>query len=63
MRAATESLVDELRVHYEAEPDRYLQEYLDALDQLATARWQAGDWWGSRAPSKAAKALRKQHGL
>ena len=34
-----------------------------ALDQLATARWQAGDWWGSRAPSKQAKALRKQHGL
>ena len=33
------------------------------LDQLATARWQAGDWWGSRAPSKEAKALRKQHGL
>ena len=38
-------------------------DYLDALDQLATARWQAGDWWGSRAPSKEAKALRKQHGL
>ena len=33
-----------------------------ALDQLAIARWQAGDWWGSRGPSKEAKGLRKQHG-
>ncbi|MCB0892390.1 MAG: hypothetical protein KDB51_11300, partial [Propionibacteriaceae bacterium] len=63
VRAATEALVDELRARYESDPDAYLADYLDALDQLATARWQAGDWWGSRAPSKEAKALRKQHGL
>jgi hypothetical protein len=63
VRAATEALVDELRARYESDPDAYLADYLDALDQLATARWQAGDWWGSRAPSKEAKVLRKQHGL
>jgi hypothetical protein len=63
VRVATEALVDELRGRYEADPDSYLADYLDALDQLATARWQAGDWWGSRGPSKEAKALRKQHGL
>ena len=61
VRNATESLVEELRVRYEAEPETYLADFLDALDQLATARWQAGDWWGSRAPTKEAKALRKQH--
>ena len=63
VRAATEVLVEELRTRYEAEPDRYLAEYLDALDQLASARWQAGDWWGSREPGKTAKALRKEHNL
>ncbi len=63
VRDATEALVDELRGRYEADPDAYLRDYLEALDQLATARWQAGDWWGSRTPSKEAKALRKQHGL
>ncbi|MFT3860384.1 hypothetical protein [Micropruina sp.] len=62
-RDATEALVDELRGRYEADPATYLNDYLDALDHLATARWQAGDWWGSREPSKAAKALRRQHGL
>ncbi len=51
------------RPRYEADPDRYLDDFLEALDQLATARWQAGDWWGSRGPSKEAKALRKQHSL
>ena len=61
--AGLRGLVDELRARYESDPDAYLADYLDALDQLATARWQAGDWWGSRAPSKEAKALRKQHGL
>ncbi len=63
VRNATESLVEELRVRYEAEPETYLADFLDARDQLATARWQAGDWWGSRAPTKEAKALRKQHQL
>ena len=62
VRDASEALVDELRGRYESDPERYLAEFLDALDQLATARWQAGDWWGSRGPSKEAKALRKQHG-
>ncbi len=63
VRDASEALVDELRGRYESEPERYLADFLDALDQLATARWQAGDWWGSRGPSKEAKTLRKQHGL
>lgn len=62
VRDASEALVDELRGRYEAEPERYLDEFLAALDQLATARWQAGDWWGSRGPSKEAKAVRKRHG-
>ncbi len=62
VRDASAALVDELRGRYEAEPERYLDEFLAALDQLATARWQAGDWWGSRGPSKEAKGLRKQHG-
>jgi len=62
VRDAGEQLVDALRVRYEAEPEVHLAEFLEALDQLATARWQAGDWWGSRAPSKEAKALRKLHG-
>lgn len=62
VRAATEALADELRQRYQAEPERYLDEFLEALDQLSTARWQAGDWWGSRGPSKEAKNLRKQHG-
>ena len=43
-------------------PGGRLIDNMEALDQLATARWQAGDWWGSRGPSKEAKALRKQHG-
>lgn len=63
VREATEALVELLQGRYEADPDTYLPDYLDALDQLATARWQAGDWWGSRGPSKEAKALRKEHGL
>ncbi len=63
VRAANEALADELRGRYESDPEQYLDELLEALDQLATARWQAGDWWGSRAPSKEAKALRKRHGL
>ena len=63
VREATETLVEALQKRYEADPDTYLPDYLDALDALATARWQAGDWWGSRGPSKEAKALRKQHGL
>ena len=62
VRDASEALVDELRSRYLADPERYLDELLEALDQLATARWQAGDWWGSRAPAKEAKTLRKQHG-
>ncbi|MFT3833105.1 MAG: hypothetical protein QM711_07260 [Micropruina sp.] len=62
VRAATEALAGELRQRYQAEPERYLDEFLEALDQLSTARWQAGDWWGSRGPSKEAKNLRKQHG-
>uniref|UniRef100_UPI002605D819 hypothetical protein n=1 Tax=Micropruina sp. TaxID=2737536 RepID=UPI002605D819 len=62
VREASEALVDELRGRYQLDPERYLDEFLEALDQLATARWQAGDWWGSRGPSKEAKALRKQHG-
>ncbi|MFT4228417.1 hypothetical protein [Micropruina sp.] len=62
VREASEALVDELRGRYQSDPERYLDEFLEALDQLATARWQAGDWWGSRGPSKEAKALRKQHG-
>ncbi len=62
VRDASEALVDELRSRYLGDPERYLDELLEALDQLATARWQAGDWWGSRAPAKEAKTLRKQHG-
>ncbi len=62
VREATEALVDELRGRYEADPEHYLDEFLEALDQLATARWQAGDWWGSRGPAKEAKTLRKRHG-
>ena len=62
VREASEALVDELRGRYQSDPERYLDEFLEALDQLATARWQAGDWWGSRGPSKEAKTLRKQHG-
>ena len=62
VRVATEALADELRQRYQAEPERYLDELLEALDQLSTARWQTGDWWGSRGPSKEAKSLRKQHG-
>ena len=62
VRDANEELVDALRPRYETEPEAHLSEFLEALDQLATARWQAGDWWGSRGPSKEAKALRKLHG-
>ena len=62
VRSATEELVELLQARYEAEPDRYLDELLEGLDALAAARWQAGDWWGSRGPGKQAKALRKRHG-
>lgn len=63
IRDACEMVVELLRPLADVETERYLPELVAALEALASARWQSGDWWGSRGPAKEAKALARDHGV
>jgi len=63
LRTGLEDLVDLLRPRATAEPSRHGADLVAALQELAALRLRGGDWWGSRAPAKEAKALARQWGL
>ncbi|MDO4784953.1 MAG: hypothetical protein Q3997_07720 [Propionibacteriaceae bacterium] len=52
-------VVAELRSRFTADP-AVAGELVAALQELATAQRQAGDWWGSRKPAKEAKELSRR---
>lgn len=58
-RAAIERVVELLRPMAAADLETVGPELVLALDELAAAYRQTGDWWGSRGPAKEAKALAK----
>lgn len=53
---AAQDVVVELRGRFTADA-AVAGELIEALQDLATAQRQAGDWWGSRRPAKEAKEL------
>lgn len=57
--AAAQDVVAELRGRFTANPSA-VNELIVALQELATAQRQAGDWWGSRRPAKEAKELTRR---
>lgn len=57
--AASQALVAALRDRASTDPDAR-RDLVLALQELATAQRQAGDWWGSRKPAKEAKELTKR---
>ena len=56
---ASQAVVDALRPLAEAEATRWTPALIEALENLGDATFKAGDWWGSRAPKREAKALAK----
>ncbi len=56
---ASQAVVDALRPLAEAEATRWTPTLIEALENLGDATFKAGDWWGSRAPKREAKALAK----
>ena len=56
---ASQAVVDALRPLAEAEATRWTPALIEALENLGDATFRAGDWWGSRAPKREAKALAK----
>lgn len=59
--ATARALVEALRPHAQADITQ-MPALISALEDLGDAMFRAGDWWGSRAPKKEAKALAKQLG-
>ncbi|MDO4717694.1 MAG: hypothetical protein Q4B08_09030 [Propionibacteriaceae bacterium] len=57
--AAAQEVVAELRARFTADHGA-VTELIAALQDLATAQRQAGDWWGSRRPAKEAKELTRR---
>lgn len=57
---AASAVVDGLRPLAASDPGRWGALLVDALNDLGDAMFRTGDWWGSRAPKKEAKALARQ---
>ena len=57
VRDAAEEVVAALRPLFDQDAERWRQPLVNALEELSSARFSAGDWFGSRAPSKEAKSL------
>lgn len=57
--AAAQEVVAELRARFTADHGA-VTELIAAMQDLATAQRQAGDWWGSRRPAKEAKELTRR---
>lgn len=56
---ASQAVVDALRPLVVTDAARWTPDLVTALEALGEATFRAGDWWGSRAPRREAKALSK----
>ncbi len=61
--AAASAAVEALRPLAAEHPGTWGPTLVDALERFGDAKFRAGDWWGSRAPKKEAKALARTLGL
>lgn len=61
--AAASAAVEALRPLAAEHPSTWGPTLVDALERFGDAKFRAGDWWGSRAPKKEAKALARTLGL